>query len=85
MESIHIGEQPQPHIEPAEPNPGGVDAIEGNDHEVAPVVPDLSTEDNPAVEDAAPDELTQQLAEPEETEDGASTDGASEPEDESQA
>jgi hypothetical protein len=82
---IEMGDQPQPETEPGEPNPGGVDAVAGNDHEVAPVVPDLSTEDNPAVEDAAPDELTQQLAEPEETEDGASTDGASEPEQEAQA
>lgn len=75
-----LGAKPVPDTEPAEPNPGGVDAIEGNDHDVAPVVPDLNPAENPAVEDA-PDELTQ----PEETDDGASSDGASEPEKETQA
>jgi hypothetical protein len=76
-----LGEQPRPHIEPAEPNPGGVDAIEGNDHKVAPVVPDLFPDDNPGLSDAAPDELS----EPEDSDQGASNDGASEPEKEAQA
>jgi hypothetical protein len=75
-----LGTKPAPAIEPAEPNPGGVDAIEGNDHDVAPVVPDLSPADNPAVDDA-PEELNQ----PEDTDHGASSDGASEPEKETQA
>jgi hypothetical protein len=75
-----LGTKPAPDIEPSEPNPGGVDAIEGNDHDVAPVVPDLSPEDNPAV-DEAPEELNQ----PEDTDQGASSDGASEPEKETQA
>jgi hypothetical protein len=76
-----LGEQPRPRIEPAEPNPGGVDAIEGNDHQAAPVVPDLSPKENPGMTDAAPDELSR----PEDTDQGASTDGASEPEKEAQA
>jgi hypothetical protein len=80
---IELGEQPTPEIEPAEPNPGGVDAID--DDEEPPVVPELSPRDNPAVEEAAPDELTAELSEPEETNDGASSNGASEPEKEAQA
>jgi hypothetical protein len=78
--AIELGDQPTPEIEPAEPNPGGVDAIDGEDSQTMPVVPDLSLVDNPAV-DGAPDELS----EPEETDEGASSDGASEPEKESPA
>ena len=50
-----LGPQPDPVIEPGEPNPGGVDAVP----EAEEVIPaDLSTAENPAVdEDAAPDEL----------------------------
>jgi hypothetical protein len=82
---IELGDQPTPEIEPAEPNPGGVDAIDGEDSQTMPVVPDLSLADNPAVDDAASDELVEELGQPEETEDGASTDGASEPEKEAPA
>lgn len=75
-----LGPQPDPVIEPKEPNPGGVDAIEGDD--APPAVHDLDPESNPAIEDAAPDELK----EPEETDSGEpKTDGASEPESESPA
>lgn len=75
---IELGEQPTPEVEPAEPPPGGVDAIDEED--AAPVVPDLSLLGNRAVEDV-PDELR----EPEDTDEGASTDGASEPEKEAPA
>ncbi|MCW2792108.1 MAG: hypothetical protein JWO76_1206 [Nocardioides sp.] len=51
-----LGPRPDPKIEPGEPNPGGVDAIDGGD-EPEPTIPDLPTDKNPAVEDAAPDEL----------------------------
>jgi hypothetical protein len=78
--AMELGDQPTPEVEPAEPHPGGVDAIDGEDSQAVPVVPDLSLDDNPAVEDA-PDELS----EPEETDEGASSDGASEPEKESPA
>ena len=37
---IELGEQPTPEVEPAEPPPGGVDAIDEEDP--TPVVPDLS-------------------------------------------
>ena len=76
---IEWGEQPSPEIERAERNPGGVDALDDTDS--LPVVPDLPPDDNPAVEDALPDELKR----PEESNDGASSDGASEPEKESPA
>jgi hypothetical protein len=77
---IDLGEQPTPEVEPAEPNPGGPDAIE--DETVgAPVVPDVSLIGNEAIDQDVPAELT----EPEDTDEGASTDGASEPEKEAPA
>ncbi len=76
---IELGEQPTPEVEPAEPPPGGVDAIDEEDP--TPVVPDLSLLGNATVEDSVPDELR----EPEDTDEGASTDGASEPEKEAPA
>ena len=76
-----VGEQPTPVTEPAEPPPGGVDAITAAEYDVRPVVPDLSGVGNTAAKDDVPDELT----EPHETNSGASTDGASEPEKESPA
>lgn len=60
-----LGPQPDPEIEPGEPNPGGVDAVDsadGVDGERADPNPDprdLDPEDNPAVEDALPDEMRQ--------------------------
>ena len=57
-----LGPQPDPVIEPKEPNPGGVDAIEGDD--APPAVHDLDPDANPAIEDVAPDEIK----EPEDTE-----------------
>jgi hypothetical protein len=78
---IDLGEQPQPQIEPAEPPPGGVDAVEDQGYAVQPVVPDLTGVGNTPSKDEVPDELR----ELEETEKGASTDGASEPEKEAPA
>jgi hypothetical protein len=52
-----LGPRPDPKIDPGEPNPGGVDAIDGGD-DAEPMVPDLPADKNPAVDDlAAPDEL----------------------------
>ena len=53
-----LGPKPEPQIEPGEPNPGGADAIDGGDHS-DPTIPNLPTEKNPAVDDAAPDEIEQ--------------------------
>ena len=64
-----LGPMPEPKIEPREPNPGGADAIDAND--VPPAVPDLHPGLNPAVEDQAPDELS----ETEDTETEATSDG----------
>ena len=76
-----LGEQPTPQIEPAEPPPGGVDAVEEAEYEPDPLVPDLSRVGNASSKDEVPDEITQ----PDETDQGASSDGASEPEKESPA
>ena len=78
---IDLGEQPQPVTEPADPPPGGVDAVEDAQYDTTPVVPDLTHVGNAPSKDEVPDELS----EPEDTEDGASTDGASQPEQESPA
>ena len=57
----NLGPKPEPQIEPGEPNPGGADAIDGGDHSDPsdPMIPNLPTEKNPAVDDAAPDEMKQ--------------------------
>jgi hypothetical protein len=75
-----LGEQPQPEIEPAAPPPGGVDAVEEQGYDVEPVVPDL-TGIGTGFQEVLPDAIT----ELDETDGGASNDGASEPEKESQA
>jgi hypothetical protein len=74
-----LGPQPEPKIEPGEPNPGGVDAIEEDNG--PPAVPDLSPDANPAAEDIVPDEIKA----PDDTDNEATTDGASEPTNESPA
>lgn len=52
---VDLGKQPEPEIEPGEPNPGGIDAVPPVD-EVIPA--DLSTAENPAVDaSTTPDEL----------------------------
>lgn len=52
-----LGPMPEPEIEPKEPNPGGADAVEPPEH--PPAVHDLDPADNPAVEEQAPDEISQ--------------------------
>jgi hypothetical protein len=76
-----LGDQPTPEIEPAEPPPGGVDAIEDQEYAADPVVPDLTGIGNEPTKVEMPTELTQ----PEVTDRGAGSDGASEPEKESPA
>jgi hypothetical protein len=73
-----LGEKPQPRIEPAEPPPGGVDAVEESLYADPPLVPDLSRVGNERAKDDIPTAVT----EPDETDDGAASDGASEPEEE---
>lgn len=80
MSTKDLGPQPDPVIEPGEPNPGGADAMpasDGVDGEHAspdPDVPDLDPDANPAVEDALPDEMKQ----PEDTDTEATEDEAGE-------
>jgi hypothetical protein len=78
---MDLGEQPPAEIEPGEPPPGGVDAVQDVGHDAHPIVPDLSGAGNATAKDEVPDELT----EPDETDHGAATDGASEPEKEAPA
>ena len=59
-----LGPQPEPEIEPGEPNPGGVDALPKNGGQT---VPDLSPEENPAIEEKAPDPLIDSVKEDEDT------------------
>lgn len=64
-----LGPAPEPQIEPGEPNPGGVDAIDqpngaedvpdDGGSPPTPAVRDLDPDSNPAVEDALPDEAKQ--------------------------
>ena len=66
-----LGDQPTPEIEPAEPPPGGVDAVEEALFEEQPLVPDLSRVGNERSKDAIPDAVT----EPEDTGTAATRDG----------
>ena len=81
-----LGEQPEPKIEPGEPNPGGADALP-EDGDSVPA--DLDPDANPAVQES-PDPLKRVLEEGEETDTRAteSPDGEGDevdPEDESPA
>jgi hypothetical protein len=78
---IDLGAQPAPAIEPAEPPPGGVDAVEDPDSSTVPVVPDLTA----VLTTSSADEMPEELREPEESKAGAATDGADEPEKEAPA
>jgi hypothetical protein len=53
-----LGEQPLPQIEPAEPPPGGVDAVEESLYEDPPLVPDLTRVGNELSKDEIPDAVT---------------------------
>ncbi|MCY7395557.1 MAG: hypothetical protein LH468_05265 [Nocardioides sp.] len=57
-EHDELGAKPEPEIEPAEVNPGGVDAMPSLDgEEVVPA--DLTVESNPAVDAGATPELAE--------------------------
>ncbi len=82
---FELSDQPEPTTEPPERFPGGVDAIADEekygDIPDTPLIRDLDSVKNPAVDDKAPDELQ----EPEESQDEPTSDGASEPAKETQA
>ena len=81
----NLGPKPDATTEPPERWPGGADSVADEEKHGAtpeePTVPDLDRDDNPAIEDAAPDEIS----EPEDTDTEATTDGASEPQKEDPA
>ena len=52
-----LGPKPDPVIEDKEPNPGGADAVPANEFDQN-LARDLDPEDNPAVDDDLPDEVT---------------------------
>lgn len=80
-----LGEMPEPDIEPAEPNPGGADAVNDDapfaGDQRSSLVRDLDPDLNPEVEDHVPDEITM----PEDKQQEGEGDGASEPEKEDPA
>ena len=60
-----LGPMPEPEIEPGEPNPGGVDALQDDSGPIA--IPDLTAAENPALDDKAPDTVKQEVADGEDT------------------
>ena len=88
MPSDELSPKPEPRIEPGEPNPGGVDAIDGGDaHAEHPTIPNLPTDKNPAVHDATPESMKDEMKAGEDTSTQATHDGdhPMEPEEESPA
>ena len=63
--SADLGPMPTPQVEPGEPNPGGVDAVEDDSGPM--VIPDLTPEENPAIEDKASDPLVDEVSGSEDT------------------
>jgi hypothetical protein len=85
--SSDLGPMPAPEIEPGEPNPGGVDALH-EDPESGGAIPDLTPDENPALEEKAPDTVKEEVSDSEDTSTEAtdSADGGdSEPDKESPA
>lgn len=86
MPEDDLGPKPEPQIEPGEPNPGGVDAIDADSGPIA--IPDLTPDENPSIDDKTPDSLVEQMSGSEDTSTKAtrSEDGEDdEPEEESPA
>ena len=50
MSTDDLGPMPEPHKEPRDPNPGGVDAIDAAVVDEAPAIRDLDPDSNPAIE-----------------------------------
>lgn len=77
-----LGPMPEPEIEPGEPNPGGPDAV---DDDTNGTTPDLSLDENPSIEEKAPDTIKQEVAEGEDTSTRATRDEEQDPDEESPA
>ncbi|WP_435744449.1 hypothetical protein [Nocardioides sp. SYSU DS0663] len=59
-----LAPKPEPEIEPGEPEPGGADAIEDPGGRA---IPDLTPDQNPAIEDKTPADLREQMSGSEDT------------------
>lgn len=59
-----LAPMPEPEIEPREPHPGGPDSIDETGDRV---IPDLTPDENPAVDDQIPDTLQEQMSGSEDT------------------
>ena len=77
-----LGPMPEPQIEPGEPDPGGVDAVE--DYRNGSI-PDLSPEENPSIEEKAPETVKESVKEGEDTSTMATRDEGQDPDQESPA
>ena len=77
-----LGPPPEPRTEPGEPNPGGVDAQPENGNGA---IPDLTPDENPAIDEKAPDTLIAEVSDSEDTSTSATRDEDHDPEDESPA
>ena len=76
-----LGPKPEPATEAPELFPGGIDAVDDPEryHEMDPAVRDLDPGQNPAVEDEAPDEISEpddKQQEPDEDSGTATDEGA---------
>lgn len=78
-----LGPMPEPQIEPGEPNPGGVDAVGDFSGPIA--IPDLTPDENPALDDKAPETVKQEVSDSEDTSTKATRDEDSDSEHESPA
>jgi hypothetical protein len=65
MPSDELGPMPEPEIEPGEPNPGGVDALDDFSGPIA--IPDLTPDENPAVVEKAPETVMREVEDSEDT------------------
>lgn len=85
MSEEKLGPMPEPEVESAPENPGGVDAINTDPpfagDQRGPYTRDLHPDNNPEVEDHVPD----QIRHPDDKQQEATGDGASEPEKEEPA
>lgn len=73
MSNDNLGPRPDPVIEEKEGNPGGADAIGENEFDQN-LARDLHPDDNPAVDDALPEEITAPDKEKSQSPDGKADD-----------
>jgi hypothetical protein len=74
--SPDLGPKPEPRIEPGEPNPGGVDAVDADSGPI--LIPDLPPEENPAFEGQASGSVADQVSGSEDTSTQATDGGVEE-------